>query len=91
MSMYALHIRIRYRFERIPAAEAKAAGYTSGPNHGLRGAMFPWQSAMTGVECTPAFAGYGRDREIHISGDIALAAWMYRLRGRRLHTRDLAF
>lgn len=39
---------------------------------------------MTGVECTPAFAGYGRDREIHISGDVALATWMYYKHGPRL-------
>ena len=72
---------MQFRFDRIPAAEAKAAAYTSGPNKGLKGSMFPWQSAMTGVECTPAFAGYGRDREIHISGDIALAAWQYYTHG----------
>lgn len=79
---------MKYRFDRIPAAQSKAAGYTSGPNHGLKGAMFPWQSAMTGVECTPAFAGYGRDREIHISGDIALAAWNYYTHG---PSNDLAW
>jgi trehalose/maltose hydrolase-like predicted phosphorylase len=68
---------LQYRFDRISAAEAKAKAYTTGYNKGLKGSMFPWQSAMTGVECTPAFAGYGRDKEIHISGDIALATWMY--------------
>ena len=39
--------------------------------------MFPWQSALTGVESCPLSAGYGRDREIHIGSDIARAVWQY--------------
>lgn len=35
---------LQYRFDRIPAAEAKAKAYTTGYNKGLKGSMFPWQS-----------------------------------------------
>lgn len=78
---------MKYRKERIPAAEAKARGYKPpSPNAGLSGAMFPWQSAMTGVEACPISGGYGRDREIHIGGDIAIAAWQY-----FAHTQDIGW
>jgi trehalose/maltose hydrolase-like predicted phosphorylase len=46
----------------------KAASY----NSSYQGAMFPWESAASGEETCPAWAGTGL-REIHISGDIALA------------------
>jgi hypothetical protein len=38
--------------------------------------MFPWESALTGEEVCPAWAGTGL-REIHINGDIAMAVWEY--------------
>jgi protein-glucosylgalactosylhydroxylysine glucosidase len=46
----------------------KAASY----NSSYQGAMFPWESAASGEETCPVSAGTGL-REIHISGDIALA------------------
>ena len=38
--------------------------------------MFPWESALTGVETCPSWADTGL-YEIHISGDIAVAAWRF--------------
>jgi trehalose/maltose hydrolase-like predicted phosphorylase len=46
----------------------KAASY----NASYQGAMFPWESAASGEETCPTSAGTGL-REIHISGDIAIA------------------
>ena len=64
---------LQYRVDRIAAAEARAAGYR--PPYA--GTMFPWQSALSGFETTPSFASYGPDREVHVNGDIALAAVAY--------------
>ena len=61
---------IEYRFERLQAAKRNAF------SHGYRGAMFPWESADTGVEETPVWALSG-PFEHHISADVALAAWNY--------------
>lgn len=57
---------LRYRLERIKYAEHKSAEL------GYKGAMFPWESAFSGIEVTPTFAET-RDLEIHISGDIVHA------------------
>ncbi|WP_246814599.1 glycosyl hydrolase family 65 protein [Nissabacter archeti] len=40
---------LRYRYHRIPQAQQKAA------RCGYEGALFPWESAFTGEEETPAF------------------------------------
>ena len=50
-----------YRSARLEAAQIRAA------THGYRGAMWPWESALTG------FGEYesNDDNEIHISGDVA--------------------
>lgn len=59
-----------YRFDRLDAARRNAY------QHGYRGAMFPWESAATGEEETPAHNLYSHF-EVHINADIALAAWQY--------------
>lgn len=59
-----------YRFNRLKAAQQNA--YVNG----YKGAMFPWESAASGVEETPLWALSG-PFEHHISADIAIAAWHY--------------
>ena len=61
---------IEYRFERLEAAKRNAFG------KGYKGAMYPWESAETGVEETPVWALSG-PFEHHITADIAVAAWNY--------------
>lgn len=63
---------VAYRFNRLDGAYSKAKTY----NPPYDGAMFPWESAFTGVETCPLFADTGL-REQHISGDISLAVWQY--------------
>jgi beta-phosphoglucomutase len=74
---------LTYRYHTLNGARRKAKHY------GYKGAMFAWESAETGDEVTPRWLPpkddlYGedvriwcRDREIHISADIAYAAWLY--------------
>ncbi|MCZ4245157.1 glycoside hydrolase family 65 protein [Pedobacter punctiformis] len=61
---------IEYRFERLEAAKRNAF------SHGYKGAMYPWESADTGVEETPVWALSG-PFEHHISACVALAAYNY--------------
>jgi len=61
---------LEYRYERLEAAKRNA--FTLG----YKGAMFPWESAETGVEETPVWALSG-PFEHHITADVALAAWNY--------------
>jgi protein-glucosylgalactosylhydroxylysine glucosidase len=61
---------IEYRFQRLTAARQNAF------SHGYKGAMFPWESADSGVEETPVWALSG-PFEHHITADVALAAWNY--------------
>jgi trehalose/maltose hydrolase-like predicted phosphorylase len=61
---------VEYRFERLDAARKNAF------SHGYKGAMFPWESADSGVEETPVWALSG-PFEHHITADVALAAWNY--------------
>lgn len=61
---------VEYRFERLDAARKNAF------SHGYRGAMFPWESADSGVEETPVWALSG-PFEHHITACVALAAWNY--------------
>lgn len=75
------HSLLQYRFDRLAGAHLKAQSY-SPP---FQGAMFPWESAFSGVETCPSWAATGQ-REDHISGDIALAVWQY-----YLVTRDEAW
>lgn len=61
---------VEYRFNRLQAARNNAYA------HGYKGAMFPWESADSGVEETPVWALSG-PFEHHISACVALAAWQY--------------
>lgn len=61
---------VEYRFNRLEEAKHNAF------SHGYKGAMFPWESAETGVEETPVWALSG-PFEHHITADVALAAWKY--------------
>ena len=61
---------VEYRFRRLEPARRNALA------HGYQGAMFPWESADSGVEETPVWALSG-PFEHHISADVALAAWQY--------------
>ncbi|MFM2359030.1 MAG: hypothetical protein RLY16_1023 [Bacteroidota bacterium] len=61
---------VEYRFERLEAAKRNAFG------KGYRGAMFPWESAASGVEETPVWALSG-PFEHHITACVAIAAWNY--------------
>jgi trehalose/maltose hydrolase-like predicted phosphorylase len=61
---------LQYRFDRLEAARRNAF------NHGYKGAMFPWESAGTGVEETPVWALSG-PFEHHITADVGFAAWNY--------------
>ncbi|MGI4885713.1 MAG: glycoside hydrolase family 65 protein [Janthinobacterium lividum] len=61
---------VEYRFRRLEAARRNAFA------HGYQGAMYPWESADTGVEETPVWALSG-PFEHHISACVALAAWQY--------------
>jgi kojibiose phosphorylase len=73
---------LTYRYHTLNGARRKASHY------GYKGAMFAWESADTGDEVTPRWALpnqpyaediriWCRDREIHISADIAYAIWYY--------------
>ncbi len=59
-----------YRFDRLEAARRNAYG------KGYRGAMFPWESAASGVEETPVWALSG-PFEHHITACVGIAAWNY--------------
>ncbi len=64
------HSMMEYRFERLEAAKRNA--FTLG----YKGAMYPWESAESGVEETPVWALSG-PFEHHITADVAIAAWAY--------------
>lgn len=61
---------IEYRYQRLEAAKRNAF------NRGYKGAMYPWESAETGVEETPVWALSG-PFEHHITACVAIAAWNY--------------
>jgi trehalose/maltose hydrolase-like predicted phosphorylase len=61
---------LEYRVQRLAAARRYAA------ESGSAGARFPWESALSGGEETPAFANTGK-WEVHVNADIALAVWQY--------------
>ena len=63
---------LQYRHDRIPQAREKARSYK--PPY--EGAMWPWESAFSGVEACPSTAPTG-ELEQHITGDIAFAARQY--------------
>jgi protein-glucosylgalactosylhydroxylysine glucosidase len=61
---------IDYRYERLEPAKKNAF------SHGYKGAMYPWESAATGVEETPVWALSG-PFEHHITACVGMAAWNY--------------
>jgi trehalose/maltose hydrolase-like predicted phosphorylase len=61
---------MEYRYQRLEAAKRNAL------SKGYKGAMFPWESAETGVEETPVWALSG-PFEQHITACVAIAAWNY--------------
>ncbi|CAN5666221.1 kojibiose phosphorylase [soil metagenome] len=61
---------VEYRFQRLDAARRNAF------SKGYRGAMYPWESAGTGVEETPVWALSGTFEQ-HITACVAIAAWNY--------------
>ena len=76
----AARAMLRYRHARLAGARVKAAAL------GYRGAMFPWESADTGLEETPdsVTGADGRPavvrtghQEQHITADIAYAVWQH--------------
>ena len=74
-AMLVLHPEIaksmmEYRFQRLDAAKKNAF------SKGYKGAMYPWESAETGVEETPVWALSG-PFEHHITACVGLAAWNY--------------
>lgn len=73
---------LRYRWHNLPGAREKAQ------RNGYHGALFPWESARTGEEETPAFAAINirtgqrqrvasADAEHHLVADIAWAVMRY--------------
>ena len=73
---------LNYRYRNLPGARRKAQA------NGFEGAQFPWESADTGDEVTPTWVPHFADHtklvriwtgdiEIHISADIAHAAYQY--------------
>lgn len=61
---------VEYRFKRLEAAKRNAF------SKGFKGAMFPWESAETGVEETPVWALSG-PFEHHITACVGISAWHY--------------
>ncbi len=61
---------VEYRYQRLDAARKNAF------SKGYKGAMFPWESAETGVEETPVWALSG-PFEHHITACVGIAAWNY--------------
>jgi kojibiose phosphorylase len=75
---------LRYRIRTLDGARRKAR--TEGP--GYRGAFYAWESQDTGDDaCTYFNIGdpitgrelrtHFRDKQVHISGDVAIAMWQY--------------
>jgi beta-phosphoglucomutase len=73
---------LTYRYHTLGGARRKAT------HGGYQGAMYAWESASTGDEVTPRWSMpndpyaeevriWCRDREIHISADIAYGVWQY--------------
>jgi kojibiose phosphorylase len=78
-----------YRYKRLNKARERAQSFD------YKGALFPWESAATGVETTPGYSKdldgsvieiHTQDYEHHISADIAYAVYNY-----FLYTNDEKF
>ncbi|HZH40015.1 MAG TPA: hypothetical protein VFD85_03340 [Gemmatimonadales bacterium] len=64
---------VDFRFHALAGAKRRAVA------HGFRGAMYPWESDEVGNETVPRFAAQNGDYEIHVTGDVAHAQWLYYL------------
>ena len=64
---------VAFRARTLDAARANARA------NGFKGAMYPWEADEQGHETTPRFASQNASSEIHVTGDVALAAWQYYL------------
>lgn len=73
---------VRYRYHTLDGARRKAAEY------GFRGAYYAWESQESGDDACTLFnitdvltnrpmRTYFRDKQIHISADVALAVWRH--------------
>ncbi len=73
---------IRYRYHTLDGARRKAAEY------GFRGAFYAWESQETGDDACSHFnvtdvhtgrpmRTHFRDKQVHISGDVAFAIWRH--------------
>lgn len=62
-------VKTRNRTKLYAAKNAKLSG-----NEGLR---YPWESAVTGIEACPVEADGPRNREIHVTGDVAFSILQY--------------
>ncbi|MBW4420028.1 MAG: glycoside hydrolase family 65 protein [Myxacorys californica WJT36-NPBG1] len=71
---------LNYRYHNLAGARCKAQAA------GFEGALFPWESAGSGDEVTPRWVPgqngeliriWCGDIELHISADVAYAAWQY--------------
>jgi kojibiose phosphorylase len=72
---------LTYRYRTLPGARRKAKA------EGYEGAMYAWESAATGDEVTPCWVPgpqgealvriWTGDIELHITTDVAYAAWQY--------------
>lgn len=60
---------VAFRSRTLAAARANAR------TNGFSGAMYPWEADERGRETTPRFAAQNARSEIHVTGDVALAAW----------------
>jgi trehalose/maltose hydrolase-like predicted phosphorylase len=65
---------VDFRARTLAAAQQRAR------QHGLQGAMYPWESdPQYGTDVTPYSAKVLSDTEIHVGADIAIAQWQYYL------------
>jgi kojibiose phosphorylase len=73
---------VRYRYHTLDGARRKAAEY------GFRGAFYAWESQESGDDACTLFnitdvltnrpmRTYFRDKQVHISADVALATWRH--------------
>lgn len=63
---------LEYRYKLLDEARHNAASY------GFAGAMYPWESASTGAEDTPATSLSGTFQH-HVTADVAIGCWNYYL------------
>ncbi|MBW4051107.1 MAG: glycoside hydrolase family 65 protein [Proteobacteria bacterium] len=65
---------VSFRARTLAAAQLRAR------RHGLKGAMYPWESdPQYGTDVTPYSARVLSDSEIHVNADVAIAQWQYYL------------